>query len=55
MCIHDLIMGIHSSVNDIPLEGIFALGLSNQYAFIASQQIHNANNVIASKCDFVLT
>ena len=33
MCIHDLIMGIHDSVMDIPLEGIFALGFSYQYAW----------------------
>ena len=55
MCINDLIMGLHNSVMDIPLEGIYALGFSYQYAFIASQRIHDANNVIMSKqwCDFV--
>ena len=58
MCVRhvrDLIMGIHNSVMDIPLESIFALGFSYQYAFIASQQIHDANDVITSKqcCDFV--
>ena len=57
MCIHDLFMGIHNSVIDIPLEGIFALGFSYQYAFITSQWIHDANNIITSKqcCDFVST
>ena len=30
MCIRDLFMGIHNSVMDIPLEGIFALGFSYQ-------------------------
>ena len=31
-----IIMGIHNSVMDIPLEGIFALGFSYQYVFISS-------------------
>ena len=55
MCINDLIMGLHNSVMDIPLEGIFALGFSYQDAFVASQRIHDANNVIMLKqcCDFV--
>ena len=39
-------MGIHDSVMDIPLEGIFPLGFSYQYAFVASQRIHGANNVV---------
>ena len=36
---------------------VFVLGFSYQNAFIASQRIHNANNVITSKlcCDFVST
>ena len=57
MCIRDLIMGIHNSIMDIPLESKFALGFSYQYAFIASQRIHGANNVIMLKqcCDFVST
>ena len=47
MCIHQLIMGIHNSVMDIPLEVIFALGFSYQYVFImAFQWVHDANNVI---------
>ena len=45
MCIHDLIMGIHNSIMDIPLEGLLALDFSYQYAFIASQHIHDANNI----------
>ena len=49
MCIHDLIMGIHDSVMGIPLEVIFALGFSYQYAFVASRRIHDANNVIKSE------
>ena len=55
MCVFDLIMGIHNSVMDIPLEGILAIGFSYQYAFIASQRIHNVNNIITSKqgCGFV--
>ena len=36
MGIHELIMGIHNSVMDIPLEGILALGFSYQYVFISS-------------------
>ena len=36
MGIHELIMNIQNSVMDIPLEGIFALGFSNQYVFISS-------------------
>ena len=57
MCIHDLFMGIHNSVMDIPLEYIFALGFSYQYAFIASQWIQGANDIITWKqcCDFVST
>ena len=46
MCFHGLIMGIHNSIMDIPLEGLSALGFSYQYAFIASQRIHGANNII---------
>ena len=36
MCSHELIMCIHNSVMDIPLEGIFAFGFSYQYVFISS-------------------
>ena len=36
VCIHELIMGIHNSVMDIPLEVIFALDFSYQYVFISS-------------------
>ena len=49
LCVRNLIMGIHNLVMDIPLEGIFALGFSYQYAFIASQRIHDSNNDITSK------
>ena len=38
MRIHELIMGIHNSVMDILLEGIFALGFSYQYVFVSSIQ-----------------
>ena len=50
-------MGIHNSVMDIPLEGIRPWLCIYLYAFIASQRIHVANNVITSKqcCDFVST
>ena len=47
MCIHELIMGIHNSVMDIPLEGIFALASHiSMYLSVAFQRIHDANNVI---------
>ena len=46
-------MGIHYLVMDIPLEGIFALGFSYQYAFIGSQRIHDANNVITRRNNVV--
>ena len=48
MCNHELIMGIHNSAMDIRLEGIFALGFSyiSMYLSVASQRIHDANNVI---------
>ena len=36
MCTHELIMGIHNSVMDIPLEDLFAIGFSYQYVFISS-------------------
>ena len=44
-------MGILNSVMDIPLEGIFALGFSyiSMYLSVASQRIHDANNVIYVK------
>ena len=41
-------MGIYDSVMDIALEGI-CFGLSYHYECTASQQIHDANNVITSK------
>ena len=48
MYIHELIMGIHNSVMDIPLEGTYSLLASHisMYSSVASQQIHDANNVI---------
>ena len=48
MCIHELIMGIHNSVMDIPLEGIYSLLASHisMHLSVASQRIHDANNVI---------
>ena len=48
MCIHELIMGIHNSVMDIPLEGIYSLLASHisMHFPVASQRIHDANNVI---------
>ena len=57
MYIHHFIKGIYDSVMNIPLEDIFTFGFSHQYAFIASQRIHDAINVITSKqfCDFVST
>ena len=57
MCIHELIMGIHNSVVDIPLEGIFALGFSYQYVSVASQRKHDANNVIyvETMLNFIMT
>ena len=48
MYIHELIMGIHNSVMDIPLEGTYSLLASHisMYSSVASQRIHDANNVI---------
>ena len=41
-------MGIHNSVMDIPLEGIYSLLASHisMHFPVASQRIHDANNVI---------
>ena len=48
MYIHEFIKGIHNSVMDILLEGIYSLLASHisMYSSVASQRIHDAYNVI---------
>ena len=61
MCIHELIMGIHNSVMDIHLGGIFALGFSYQYVFISSisadtrrKYCHFRRNSVKFNNDFII-